>query len=177
MLRNYLLVALRNLRKYKLYASINVVGLALGLAFCTLIFLYVRDEMTYDLFHERADRIHRVYRASYNPDGSSEQNDPWLPMPLGPAMKADLPEVDEYVRLSQNRRFVRSEGEAMEEELLFADPSFFRVFSFSLRSGDPEAALADPGSVVLTEAAARKYFGDQDPVGRLLAIRLDDAFL
>ncbi len=87
--------------RQKGYAFINVFSLAVGLAFCTLIFLYVRDELTFDRFHAQRDRIYRVYTARYNPDGSIEARNAWLPMPLGPAMKADLPEVEQYVRLRE----------------------------------------------------------------------------
>jgi len=176
MLKNYFKIAFRNFRRQKLYSFINVFGLAVGLAFCTLVFLYVRDELSFDHFHVQRDRIYRVYTARYHPDGSTEARNAWLPMPLGPAMKADLPEVEQYVRFRKIEYFVRAGVEAQEEEILFADASIFDVFTFPLLQGNPATALADPGSVVLTEGMARKYFGDEDPEGRQLAIRFTDRF-
>ena len=177
MLSHYLKIAFRNLRRQKLYAFVNVFGLAVGLAFCILIFLYVRDEHTFDRFHEQKDSIYRVYRATYEPDGSLEQNDPWLPIPLGPALKSDLPEVENFVRLSPRSVFIQSGGAAVEDDVLFADPSFFEVFTFPLAAGDQRSSLTAPRSAVLTTTAAEKYFGDEDPIGRELLIRFDDEFV
>ena len=112
MLQHYLLVALRNLRRQKGYAAINVVGLAVGIALCALIGLYVRDELTFDRFHEKADRIVRVTQTRYAADGSVEATHPYLPLPLGPALEADLPEVERAVRLmEQERRLARDAWE------------------------------------------------------------------
>jgi putative ABC transport system permease protein len=176
MLAHYLRIALRSLSRQKGYAAINVAGLAVGLAFCALIGLYVRDELTYDRLHERADRVFRVYRTSFNRGGVREQSDPWLPIPLGPALQADLPGVEAYARLSEGTHFVRTGREPVEQELVYADPAVFQLFTFPLLRGDARTALADPQSVVLTEAAAARYFGDADPMGRPLAIRLADRF-
>jgi putative ABC transport system permease protein len=176
MLRSYVKVAHRSVLRQKGYAAINVVGLAVGLAFCTLILLYVRDELTFDRFHAQSDRIYRVYKAYYTPDGGIERKDAWLPAPQGPAMKSDLPEVDEYVRVRSRSYFVRRHTEAVEEQILFADASLFDVFTFPLLKGDPGTALADPSSIVLTESMALKYFGDQNPMGGRLAVRLTDRF-
>ncbi|MCI0692140.1 ABC transporter permease [candidate division KSB1 bacterium] len=176
MLKNYLKIAWRNLLRQKLYAFINIFGLAIGLAFCALIFLYVRDELTFDRFHEQRDQIYRVYKAYYNPDGSNDRNDVWLPMPLGPAMRADLPEVEQYVRFQQRQYFVKAGTEAVKDEIVFADASIFEVFTFPLLRGEPKTALADLNNVVLSEKMARKYFGDTDPTGQRLGIRLSDRF-
>jgi len=176
MLKNYLKIAWRNLLRQKLYAFINIFGLAIGLAFCALIFLYVRDEHTFDRFHEQRDQIYRVYKAIYNPDGSTDRKNVWLPIPLGPAMKADLPEVEQYVRFQQRQYFVKAGTEAFKEDIVFADASIFEVFTFPLLRGDPKTALADLNNVVLSEKMARKYFGDTDPTGQRLGIRLSDRF-
>jgi len=179
MLANYLRVALRSLRREKVYGTINVAGLAVGLAFCLLIGLYVRDELTYDRGHARADRVFRVYRASFAPDGSSEGNDPWLPIPFGPALAADLPEVEAFVRFTSGTSFVRAGAETaepVEQEVVYADPAIFQLFTFPLVAGDARTALAQPDGVVLTETAARRYFGDADPMGQHLAVRLTETF-
>jgi putative ABC transport system permease protein len=176
MLKNYLKTAWRNLLRQKLYAFINVLGLAVGLAFCTLIFLYVRDELTFDRFHTMKDRIYRVYQTDFNPDGSAVRNGSWLPIPLGPAMKTDLPEVEEFIRFKQKPCIVRAGAETVAEEILFADAPIFDVFSFPLLKGDPKTALAGPDMVVISETLARRYFGDKDPIGQHLSIRLKDRF-
>ncbi|MGH7453310.1 MAG: ABC transporter permease, partial [bacterium] len=176
MLKNYLKIAWRNLLRQKLYAFINIIGLAIGLAFCALIFLYVRDEHTFDRFHEQRDQIYRVYMAIYNPDGSTDRKQARLSMPLGPAMKADLPEIEQYVRFKLRPYFVRAGTKALKEEILFADASIFEIFTFPLLRGDPKTVLADLNSVVISEEMARKYFGDTDPLGQRLAIRFTDRF-
>ena len=134
MFKNYLKTAWRNLLRQKLYAFINIFGLAIGLAFCALIFLYVRDEHTFDRFHEQRHRIYRVYRTIYNPDGSTDRKLAWLSMLLGPAMKADLPEIEQYVRFKLRPYFVRAGTEAFEEEIVFADASIFEVFTLDRKS-------------------------------------------
>ena len=176
MLKNYLKIAFRTVKSQKVYAGINVVGLAVGLAFCALIFLFVRDEWTYDRFHENAERIYRLHRVSYTPDGGVRATDNWLPMPMGPALQQDLPEVETYVRLRPRTHFVRSAAATFEEEVLYADPQLFEVFTFPLQRGDAATALADLNTVVLSPEAAQKYFGTDDPIGKTLAIRLGTDF-
>ena len=174
MFNNYLKIALRNLWKQKIYAVINVVGLAVGIAFCALIFLYVRDEMTYDRFHEDADRIYRMHRVSFAADGSVRATDTSLPFPTGPAMMADLPEIEQYVRFFRSDHFVRQGEQAFEEEVLYTDPQFLSLFSFPLLQGDASTALANPNNVVITEEMAGKYFGDIDPMGQQLFLRISE---
>jgi putative ABC transport system permease protein len=177
MFKNYLKIAWRNVLREKGYAFINVFGLAVGIAFCTLIFLYVRDELTYDHFHTNADRIFRVRETTL---GSTQSGgDASGPIILGPALQADVPGIAHYVRLQSENHYVRTPGasvEAIEESVLFADPAILNVFTFPLRQGDPATALADPGNVVLTETMARKYFGNEDALGKTLQIRLDQTF-
>lgn len=167
MLRNYFVVAWRNLLRHKLYSLINISGLAVGMASCILILLYVRHELSYERFHENAEQI---YRASLErPSGSRNVS---TPLPLAPTLVEEFPEVVRAVRLFNpdnpvplvrhgNRRFY-------EKNFFFADADIFELFSFSLIQGDPQRALADPFSVVLTEETARKYFGDQEPLGKTI---------
>ncbi len=179
MWKNYLKIAWRNALREKGYAAINIFGLAVGLAFCTLIFLYVRDERTYDRFHTKADRIYRIQEATINSDGSISSGSHTLQIPLGPALKADIPEIVQYVRFVPERHYVRAAGasaDAIEEDVLFADPSVLQVFTFPLRHGNPATALAGLDGVVLTESMARKYFGEDNPTGKILQIRLDQTF-
>jgi putative ABC transport system permease protein len=176
MLRNYLVIAFRNLRKQKLYSFINIFGLAVGIAFCALLFLYVQDELTFDRFHEKKDRIFRVYQTYYQPDGSIENHTVWLPYPLAAALKTDFPEVREFVRFSESEHFVRQEEALFSEVVLYADASVFDVFTFPFVQGDPATALADLNTVVLSRSAARKYFGGENAVGQTLQIRLGGQF-
>ena len=132
MLKNYLRITLRNLIKQKLYAFINIFGLAVGIAFCALIFLYVHDELTFDRFHEKADRIYRVTTQNLTPDGGVESEWTWQPMPLAEALQADLPEVEQTMRLMDRTQFVRYGDRTFEETVLFTDPSIFKIFNDDL---------------------------------------------
>lgn len=175
MIKNYGVVVLRNFRKHKSYSLINVIGLAIGIAVSTFIFLWVRDELGFDRFHARAGDIYRLTEDQKGADGSVFPV-AVTPELLGPGLKADFPEVEEFVRIRPLGRNLMANGEKrfLEGGLLFADPSFFDVFTFPLVKGDPATALAGPDSLVITESAARKYFGNEDPMGRTL--RLLDRF-
>ncbi|MEZ4699200.1 MAG: ABC transporter permease [Rhodothermales bacterium] len=179
MFRNYVKLAWRNVLREKGYAFINVFGLAVGIAFCVLIFLFVRDELTYDRFHRLGDRIYRVQDAAIQPDGRMDDGSIELPSVLGPTLQADIPEVEQFVRIERRTAYTRPAGatnDAVDEPILFADAPFFEVFSFPLVAGDPAGVLADPGNVVITASIARRYFGDTDPMGRTLQIRLDETY-
>ncbi len=174
MLKHYLTIALRNLRKHPGYALINVLGLAVGLACCLLIVLFVRDEMRFDRHHEQADHIYRVALDRIYPTN----NVVWAP--VGPGVINGLhefPEVAHVTRLSQSEQAVRkSEKLFFERDILRVDPAFFDVFTAPAVAGDPAKALQQPGGVVLTERAARKYFGEQDPLGETLLFQ-DEPFI
>ncbi len=163
-------IALRRLRLQKAYAVINVGGMALGLACTLLIFLWVRDELGYDRFHAKADRIYRVVLSTSDDGQPTNANGSFG---LGPALKRDFPEVEQTVRvrkMEQNpKRYVGTKDKKFyEPRFFYAEPSLFTVFDLPLVRGDAATALDDPGSVVLTEATAAKYFGDEDPIGRTI---------
>ncbi|MBI2506012.1 MAG: ABC transporter permease [Candidatus Latescibacteria bacterium] len=162
MLRNYLTIAWRNLVRHKLYSLINVLGLATGMAACLLIVLFVQDELRYDQFHEQAPHIYRVLQG-----GSARTS-----YPVGEVVRDQTPEVEEMVRISTKWQRLVSYGEKRFEEVnfLYADPSFFSVFSFPLVKGDAKTALVRPFSIVITREMAQKYCGDEDPVGKVLRI-------
>jgi putative ABC transport system permease protein len=174
MLKNYLIVALRSLRKHKAYSLINITGLAIGMACSILIFLWVRDELSFDRFHADAARIVRVYRdkARTVPGSSSALTSP----PMAAAFKKDFPEVLRSTRFGtwQRRLVTNGDKSFTETGYMHADPDFFEMFSFPFVKGDPKTAFSIPNSVVLTESAARKYFGADDPMGRTLTV--DRAF-
>ena len=171
MLKNYVKVALRNIRRYKVYSLINLAGLAAGMAACILILLWVQDELSYDRFHERAGDIYLALEHEAMSDGRVLTY-PLFPPAFGPALEKDYPEVLKTVRLRSSRgRMVRvGETSFYEDGLVFADPELLTVFSFPLAAGNPRTALSDPGSILLTRKTAAKYFGDADPIGRVVEI-------
>lgn len=175
MIRNYLTIALRNLRRQKGYAFINVFGLAVGLAACSLILLYVRDELSYEAMHTRADRIYRVHldAALAGQTFNSATTSP----PMAAALRAEYPEVESSTRVWDTGRVLVGHGDRQfyEERFFWADSTVFDVFTFPLLRGDARTALNRPNTVVLTASTARKYFGEADPVGQTLRFdnRLD----
>jgi len=170
MFSNYFRVALRNLRKHAVYSAINVLGLAIGMTCCLLIFLYVRHELSYDNYHGKADRIYRVVTdiktdtETIHADVSSDAT--------GPHLQTGLPEVQEAVRLNYRGFLFESGANKFQEgQVLIADANLFKVFDFPMVTGSPQTALQAPFSLVLTEKAAKKYFGSENPVGK--TIKLD----
>lgn len=169
MFRNYIITALRNLYKNKVFSLINVLGLSVGLASFILISLYVFHELSIDRYHEKANRIYRIV------ENLRTENELLLQgvssPPMGPAMEKDFPEVESYVRYSgESVRARKGNTTFYEDEVILADSTLFDVFSFHLLKGDPKKALTRPNTVVLTESAATKYFGDTEPIGQSLEL-------
>lgn len=173
MIQNYLKIAVRNLWRHKGYTLINTIGLAVGIACCTLILLYVQDELSFDSHHVRADQIYRVTIEMDN-NGSLDRAAVTSP-PIGPQLQANFPEIRQVVRLSNPTRNLLRKGEvrAYQEQGLFADSTFFQVFTYPLAVGNPQKALAEPHSIVLSQELATKYFGSQNPVGQVMEVELD----
>ncbi|WP_234573178.1 ABC transporter permease [Rhodohalobacter sp. 614A] len=179
MIKNYIKIAWRNILREKGYAFVNVFGLSIGIAFCILIYLFVQDELTFDQFHQEGDQIFRVEETTLYADGSQSTGTPTGPVVLGPALQSEISGIEEYIRIQHKELFVRVQGsssEALQENVLFADPSLLTVFTFPLQSGDPLTALENPDHVVLTREMAGKYFGDENPVGKTMEIRLNQQF-
>jgi putative ABC transport system permease protein len=178
MLKHYIKIALRNLVKQKGLTVINILGLSIGLACFILFLLYSVNEFTFDRFHKNANQVYRVYSWWEPMNGQDADGDTYMPMPLGAAMKQDLPDVENYVRLRENwgENFVRAENKVTRIGVTFADPQFFSVFSFKLKSGDPNTALKDFRNIVLTEKIAKRLFGNSDPIGKTVEIKLEDKF-
>jgi putative ABC transport system permease protein len=169
MIKNYFKTAWRNLWKNKIYTLINITGLAIGLACCMLIILYTKDEVSYDRFHANAPNIYHVVSKVTSPDGhvtnmSSTGNRP------GPAFKESIPEAKDFVRVQQSNFNVKKGTDVFDEEGHYADENFFSFFSFRLKEGNPTTALNDIHSVVLNEDLSKKYFGNQNAVGKTLEI-------
>jgi len=167
MFSNYLKTALRNLTRNKFYSAINIVGLAIGITACILIMLYVQSELSYDTFHKKADRIYRVNL--YGVLNDDEVNQPFTSPPLAKAMQNEIPEVEEAVRLTKLQPVIRHNNDVFNEKRwYFADANFFKIFSASFIYGNPENALSQPNSVVLTESTANRYFGKNNPIGQFI---------
>ena len=173
MLKNYFKIAWRSLLKYKAFSSINIFGLAAGMACSLLIFLFVKDELSYDRYHKDADRVYRVVKDFINDDGSRIP-DATSPAALAPAMQREIPEVEGVTRLMPhwNGSWLVEYGDKKIVEQLFwrADSNFFDIFTYSFIKGNPKTALNDVTSVVITESIAKKYFGNEDPMGKTLQI-------
>lgn len=168
MLKNYFHIALRNLKKYKAFSFINIIGLAIGVACCILISIYVLDEISYDKFNNNADQIYRVYiKASIE---GREMNSAVTPPPLGAALVRELPEVIKYTRVFFTpNMLIRYKNNVFNETRFFwADSSLFDVFSISFIKGNPKTALNEPHTVVLTESLAKKYFGNENPIDKIM---------
>ncbi|PHN01938.1 ABC transporter permease [Flavilitoribacter nigricans] len=178
MIKNYFKVAFRTLFKQKGLSLINILGLSIGLACFSLFLLYAINELTYDRQHENADNIFRVYRWTEAFDGREAQADAHLPMPLGPAMQETFPDVEEVVRFrtAWGENFVRSNGQVQREGVTFADPNVFDVFTFPLIYGPEKEILKDLESVVLTKSTAIRLFGEENPTGKTMDIKLEDSF-
>ena len=177
MLYNYLTIALRALWKNKGIAAINIVGLSIGLACFTLFLLHVLDEFSFDRFHAKSDRLFVVYSHVGEINGEPAQSSNYLPMPLGPALQADLPDVTHFARLQGlGETFIRTPKGVVREEVDFTDPAFFELFSFQFLYGNATAALASSSNVVLTEKMAKVLFGESNPVGKPLEIKIDEKF-
>jgi putative ABC transport system permease protein len=175
MLKNYVRIAFRNLRKHKGYSFINIAGLAIGMACFLLIFMHISDELSYDKFHQKAERVYRV-TYEINLSGSTTYT-AQTPAPLGPAMVRDYPEVENATRFFILKDVpVTWKDKRFYENVLLGDENIFDVFSFPLLKGNPETALAEPNSLMLTEKMAEKYFGSEDPLNKRLTVNENQDF-
>lgn len=168
MLKHYLKITLRNLKKHKAFSFINIAGLAFGMACCLLIFLYVNDEISFDRQHEKSERIFRIL--SFSKIGGITREFAIAPAALAPAVKESLPEVERYTRLFDfgDANFAYMEKSYEVRDFYLADGDYFDIFSHEFLAGDPTTALLEPESLVITEETARKVFGDQEALGRSL---------
>ena len=177
MLQNYIIIALRNLLRNKSFAFIHLTGLAVGLAGCMLIGLYIQNELSYDRYHDKSDRIFRL--TNQTEGGTYENGIAKVCGPWGPAAKEKIAEVEEVGRFVFYGRTLVGEGEERfyESGGLFADASVFDIFSWKLIKGSPATVLAKPNSVVLTKALAEKYFPNADPLGQTMTFDNDQKYI
>jgi putative ABC transport system permease protein len=175
MLKNYFITTLRNLSRNKVFSIINLSGLSVGLACCMLIFLYAKDEVSYDRFHQNKNEIYRITSVAKAPDGNAMKGGTVGMMP-GPAFQREIPEIKTFVRLQEDGFTVKRGNEVFQQQAHAVDSNFFSVFSFPLLQGNPQTVLQDPYSLVLTEETAAKYFGKKSAVGKTLELKTDTTF-
>ncbi len=174
MFRNYFIIAIRNLRRNKIYSFINIFGLSLGLACSMLILLYIKDEVSFDRFHQKGDNIYRIVQKMER--GGELRWGTHTGYLQGPRFTANVPGIKSFVRLHNQNYDIKSGTEIKSRELLCVDSSFFQVFSFPILYGDPVTCLKDPSSIVLTEDEAKKQFGTADAVGKVVLLNFDSVF-
>lgn len=175
MIKNYIKVALRSLRKNKIYSFINIIGLALGLACAMLIILYVKDEVSFERFHHDVQNIYRIVNTNYfegkdHKDGNSG-------LLQGPRFKQNVPGIESFVRIQSVTKDFKNGTDVQSRDLLAVDSNFFQMFTFPLISGDKNTCLKNPNSIVLTEKEAMKEFGTTNAVGKIVMIKDDSVFV
>ncbi len=177
MIKNYLLIALRNFQKHKTFTLINLLGLAIALGCSILIYMFIEHEFTFDKFHVYNDRIYRVVAVEKNLDNGMQDYTISQPYPVGPTLQEDMPEVARFVRTSfEVKKFIKKGTDVYEEKFVFADSTLFNVFTFPLLYGNAAYALNKPNAVAISAKAAGKYFGDTNPLGQTLSIRVGETF-
>lgn len=169
MLRNYFTVAVRNLLRNKVYSAINILGLAIGMACCLLIILFVQEQFSYDRGFENSDRIYRVIRETRTKDTGPRYTSNTLGQ-LGPALQREFPEIERTARLYVRWNLVSYGDKGFMQYVCLVDPGFLDFFEYRLKGGDATRVLSQPYSVVITEAMAKKLFGDEDPVGKVISV-------
>ncbi len=175
MLKNYLKITMRNVIRYKGYSFLNVIGLAIGMTVCILILLWIQDEFSWDRFHPNRNQIYRI--VSEDLAGGNSFRSIGSPSPIGLALVEKFPEVENFTRVQSGWSgwYLHSGDKVfMQERLACADPSFFQIFKFPFIQGDPKTALKERYSIVLTETLARKIFGNEDPMGKIVQMSETD---
>jgi len=175
MIKNYLKTAFRNLWRTKAFSVINIAGLSVALGCCMLILLYTMDEVSYDRFNINATKIYRLVAEQVSPQGISSKMASTGSVP-GPTFKREVPEIEDFVRLQGGNFTTKRGSDVFSEDALFVDSNFFSVFTAPLKSGSYKNALAGDNTVVISEDIAKKYFGNQDPVGKVMMLKQDTAF-
>ena len=170
MFKNYLKIAFRNIKRYKVYSLINISGLVIGITCFILIMLFVQYELSFDKFHKNIDQIYRIIHKM--PRLSRMGNElfahtQWL---LAPTIKREFPEVINAARIQYlyNKKNIRYLNKPFLENGIFADNEFLNIFTFPLLKGDKNSALGEPNSIVISENLAKKFFGDEEPIGKIL---------
>ncbi|MDX5347874.1 MAG: ABC transporter permease, partial [Hymenobacteraceae bacterium] len=177
MLLNYLKIAVRNLLRHKVFSLINIFGLALGMTCCILILLWVKDELSFDRFHTNLNNMYRVISVQHYP-GADDLTIASAPGILAPTMRAEFPEVEQSIRVEDHFTSLLTHGEkALKIKGAYADSTFFKVFSFPLRYGNADEVLNEPGSIVISDSVALKFFGtSENVVGKVFKVDDKDTY-
>lgn len=168
MFANYLKITFRNLLRHRGHAFINILGLSIGIAAAILIFLYARNELSYDAFHENGDKTYIVYKERNTATGTQILYDTWIP--LANELKQDYPEVVSASRAFTRNRWVISGDNKFQDRVTYADPAFLEIFTFPLADGGSESVLKERSAVILSQEIAEKYFGNENPIGKTISI-------
>jgi putative ABC transport system permease protein len=174
MFRNYLLIAIRNLIRQKGFSAINIIGLGVGMACFILILLWVRHEVSYDRFNEKADRLFRLIQTQHYSSGPLTT--PCMPSPIAADLRKDFPEIINSFMYYVVTGVVNYEAKVFRENIRLADPELFSMFTFTFLKGDPNNVFKDINSIVITEKMATKYFGNDNPMGRVLTVNGEHTF-
>lgn len=168
MIRINVLALLRNIARNKFYSVLNILGLSIGLAAAIFILLYVQDEVSYDKYHKNHERIHRL-ESDFTINGKHDQF-AIVPTPMGPALSIEYPEIEAFCRLfgAGNTLFRVDDKEYYEDYFYFSDSTVFELFSYELLQGDPKTCLSEPKTIVLTEKIVHRYFGSENPMGKIM---------
>ncbi len=176
MIKNYFKTALRNLRRNKIYSFINIAGLSIGLACAMLILLYVKDEVSFDRFHNNVANIYRVVTDNKDKDGN-RRKDGNTGYYQGPRFAQNVPGIETFVRVQSGTRDMKTGVDIHPQDLLYVDSGFFSVFSFPLISGNPKTCLKEPHSIVISEEMAKKQFNTTDAIGKTIMLKDDSVFV
>ena len=170
LIKNYMKVSLRTIRGKKICSLMNILGLSLGFTCCILIYFYIAHELSFDRFHKNGDSLFRLIRISHNPDGSVLERHHQFPMPMGPELESYFPEIKYLTRFKGGEGIIRYKDTMFKEYIDMADSHFFDIFTFPFASGNPQTAISDDYSVVLTQSYALKYFGKENPIGKAITV-------
>jgi putative ABC transport system permease protein len=178
MLKNYIKTVFRIIRKQKIFSLINLSGLTIGLTSCILIMIYVKSELSYDMFHENAENIYRVIMHQPGNTVVGSGNEYWVVSPaiLKPTWENDLPEIEQASRIGRSDVILNKDGQVFSEYIYFTDPEYFDIFTFPLILGDAKTALNKPFALVISQSMARKYFGDENPLGKTISSRGENVY-
>ncbi len=175
MIKNYFIIAWRNLLKNKTFSLINIAGLSIGLACTMLILLYVKDEISFDKFHKNVNNIYRIVSKSKH--GSVDYKNSHTGFLQGPQFAKNVPGIESFVRIESGAEDIKTGTEIQSQELLRVDPGFFSVFSFPLLNGSAATCLSEPNSIVMSEDFAKKHFGTSDAVGKIVMLKDENQFV
>jgi putative ABC transport system permease protein len=175
MFKNFIKITFRNLIRFRLYSIINLSGLSIGLLCCLLIFLYVQYELSFDTYHNNYKKIYRILTIDIN-DNEIDADSPWR---LAPELKDKYPGIIEYVRISDFSDPVINYNTKsyVESRVFFTDPSLFKIFNWELIKGNPDEVLRSPNSIVISQSMSEKYFGKEDPMGKIMTVNIKDNFI